>query len=158
MLNRIGLNASLIIFFIAAGDAVSLFSVKIYQENYSNRKEWNGAIGETQLQWLKMQLQQAEMNSEKVILLCHFPLLPVDQHVLWNDQEVLDLITGFSCVKAWFNGHNHAGGYVVHKGIHFVTFQGMVNTEQTSYATVLLEDNKMVITGIGREEDRKLDL
>lgn len=156
-------------FIILDGNDVSLYAwpegsqkyneaLEIHQKRYKNHETFNGALGDTQIAWLKKELERAEMESESVILLCHFPILPVDAHVLWNSADVLDLISSYSCVKAWFNGHNHAGAYAEYEGIHFVTFQGMVDTEETSYATVLLETDRLLIKGIGREKDRELIL
>lgn len=47
--------------------------------------------------------------------------------------KVLELIGSYRCVKAWLNGHNHAGAYAEYQGIHFITFNGMVDTEEISY-------------------------
>ena len=130
----------------------------IYQQHYADRETWNGAVGKSQMSWLKKELAQAELDGDPVILLCHFPVLPEENHILWNAGELVDLVSSYSCVKAWFNGHNHAGGYAEHQGIHFVTFQGMVDTDQNSYATVALGPNKLIIKGFGREQDRELEL
>ncbi len=154
-------------FIILDGNDVSLYawpknsekhqqSRRIYEQQYAHRETWNGAIGKAQMSWLKKELEQAEIDGNKVILLCHFPVLPEENHILWNAGELVDLVSSYSCVKAWFNGHNHAGGYAEHQGIHFVTFQGMVDTEQNSFATVTLGPDKLIINGIGREEDREL--
>ena len=154
-------------FIILDGNDVSLYAwpkhsenynqaSRIYQQQYADRETWNGAIGKSQMSWLNKELEQAEIDGNRVILLCHFPVLPKESHILWNAGELVDLISSYSCVKAWFNGHNHAGGYAEHQGIHFVTFQGMVDTDQNSYATVLLGQNKLIINGIGREQDREL--
>lgn len=42
------------------------------------------------------------------------------------------------------NGHNHFGGYVERKGVHYLTFQGMV------------DDKAIHIHGYGREPNREL--
>tara|TARA_B100001250_G_scaffold170341_1_gene146727 strand:- start:270 stop:1202 length:933 start_codon:yes stop_codon:yes gene_type:complete len=154
-------------FIILDGNDISLYawptgskendeSHQIYREKYENQESYNGALGDNQLAWLQEELEYAEKNSESVILLCHFPILPVDAHVLWNSKQVLDLISSYQSVKAWFNGHNHAGDYVEYDGIHFLTFRGMVDTEENSYATVVLENDQLLISGIGREENRNL--
>ena len=156
-------------FIILDGNDVSLYAwpklsenykqaLRIYEQEYADRETWNGAIGKSQMSWLNAELEQAEIDGDKVILLCHFPVLPEDSHILWNAGELVDLVSSYSCVKAWFNGHNHAGGYAEYQGIHFVTFQGMVDTDQNSYATVVLGSNKLIIKGFGREQDRELEL
>ena len=156
-------------FIILDGNDVSLFAwpkesqehnkaQEIHQRKYMNQPTYNGALGKDQMVWLKNQLEQAENQAEKVILLCHFPILPADAHVLWNSAEVLELISRYKCVKAWLNGHNHAGDYAEYQGIHFVTFKGMVDTQENSYATVHLQQNQLSVTGFGRETDMVLML
>ncbi|PHN03748.1 metallophosphoesterase [Flavilitoribacter nigricans] len=156
-------------FIVVDGNDVSLYAwpegstahqeaKKIYDTQYPGRPTYNGALGEAQMSWLQGELQKAEKAGEKVILFCHFPLLPVDNHVLWNSEEVVELISQYDCVKAWMNGHNHAGGYVEYKGIHFLTFKGMVDTEENSYATMELRENTIIIHGRGREPDRTLPI
>ena len=130
----------------------------IYQQQYADRETWNGAVGKSQMSWLKKELDQAEIDGDPVILLCHFPVLPEDNHILWNAGDLVDLVSSYSCVKAWFNGHNHAGGYAEYRGIHFITFQGMVDTDQNSYATVALGLDRLIIKGFGREQDRVLEV
>ena len=67
---------------------------------------WNGAIGEEQLQWFDNQLRQAENQNRKVAVFCHFPLLPYESHTLWNQAEIISVIENYNCVKLWLNGHN----------------------------------------------------
>lgn len=156
-------------FIILDGNDVSLFAWpmgskreiearEIHQRKYIDQATYNGALSNAQMAWLKVQLEQAESNAENVILLCHFPLFPADEHVLWNSTEVLELISGYGCVKAWLNGHNHAGDYAEYQGIHFITFKGMVDTEENSYATVQLQGDQLRVTGFGREDNLTLTL
>jgi hypothetical protein len=68
----------------------------------------------------------------------------------------LELIDRYPCVKAYFNGHYHAGGYTEINGIHMVNFHGMVDTRQDAFAVVTLTSDSILIRGFGREPDRKL--
>lgn len=156
-------------FIVVDGNDISLYAYpqgsaeyaaakSIYDRKYPDRPKYNGALGDEQMAWIEKELQKAQKKGEKVILLCHFPLLPVDNHILWNSEEVLELIGRYSCVKAWMNGHNHAGGYAEYQGIHFVTFKGMVDTEENAYATMRLKGNEIIIQGRGREPDRRLKI
>ena len=117
---------------------------------------WNGGVGTAQIDWLHKELKQAESNGEKVILMCHFPIYPKDIHNLWNDQEMLKLIDQYSCVKAWLNGHNHKGNYGERNGVHYITFKGMVDTKSNSYTLIEIDEEKMRISGFGREKNREL--
>lgn len=124
-----------------------------------NAKTWNGGLSSKQLKWLEKQLRSADRRGEKVILFCHFPLHPIDPHNLWNDQQVQKVLAAHPSVQAYFNGHNHAGAYGQKDGIHYLTFKGMVDTrEQTSYAIVRIQNDRILIRGFGRQDNRDLIL
>lgn len=129
---------------------------------YNSRKPkppvWNGGIDKKQITWLRAELAIAEKKDENVILLCHFPIFPVDAHNLWNDKEMLKLIDEYSCVKAWFNGHNHKGNYAERNGVHYITFHGMVDHKTNAYALVEVDQEKIRISGFGREPQRELSI
>lgn len=129
-----------------------------YEENQLDAPKWNGALGKDQLRWLKQVLVKAEQAEEKVILYSHFPVFPEDRHNLWNANEVVKLMSGYSCVKAFINGHNHAGNYASFGGIHFLTMKGMVDTTETAYSVIELTDDRLIVTGYGRQKDRELRL
>lgn len=118
-----------------------------------NAIEWNGGISRKQLDWLTGQLADAAENSEKVILLCHFPIAPDNIHNLLNYKEVSDIISKYNNIIAWFSGHNHDGSYAVNNNVHFVTFKGMVETKKSnSFAVIEAYRNKITIKGFGREK------
>lgn len=129
---------------------------KYYAEHKINSPKWNGAIGLTQLIWLKGVLEKASRNKEKVILYCHFPVFPENIHNLWNASEITSLIEDYPNVKAYINGHNHGGNYGVEKGVHYLTIKGMVDTNQSSYAVVQVYKDHLKIVGYGREDTRVL--
>ena len=133
-------------------------AVICYEKHGHGSPRWNGAIGPEQMEWLKGRLDLATENAEKVILFCHFPVWPENIHNLWNDDELLALIAGYPVVKAWLNGHNHAGNYAGKEGVHYITFKGMVDTEQNSWAVVTVQGDRLVVKGFGREEDRVLKI
>ena len=111
-----------------------------------------------QLTWLDQILTEADQEMVPVVLLCHFPVYPADVHNLWNAEEVVTLLERHPSVKAWLNGHNHAGNYGLKDGIHFVTFKGMVDTETNSFAKLTINHEQIIIRGFGRETDRLLIL
>lgn len=129
-----------------------------YEVNEIKSPRWNGALGDEQLFWLGSTLEDAEITGEKVVMFCHFPIYPENDHNLWNAQVVLRLIEKFSCVKAYINGHNHAGNYDVHNGIHYLTIKGMVDTRQTSYTVITLEKDGLQHFGSGREQNRTMKI
>ncbi|MEM7457386.1 MAG: metallophosphoesterase [Planctomycetota bacterium] len=123
-----------------------------------NAKAWNSAIGEAQFSWLEEQLKESLDNKERVIVFCHFPVMPAgDAHNLWNANEVVELLSRFDHVAAYMNGHNHGGNYARHNGCHFVNFKGMVETEvETAYAVVSCFSDRIEIEGFGLEPDQNL--
>lgn len=126
-------------------------------EATAGSRPWNGALGAEQLDWLAGALAAAEAAGEDVVLYCHFPVLPLDPgHNLWNAAEVVELIEAFPNVRAYINGHNHAGAYELHNGVHYVTLKGMVDTDETSYAVVTVHRDRLELEGFGREGDRVL--
>lgn len=133
-------------------------SVKLYEDYYSELPDYNGAIGKEQIEWLKAELSSSDQIKEKVMIFCHFPVLPNEGHVLWNSREIIDLISNYQCVKAWFNGHNHAGNYASENGIHYVTLKGMVDTPENSFAKIIVDSDKIFLKGFGREQDKILNI
>jgi predicted phosphodiesterase len=122
-----------------------------------NAVDWNGGMSTEQISWLKTELDISNTAGEKVFILCHFPLVPENVHNLLNYKEVLTVLENYHNVIAWMNGHNHAGNYGNFNMIHFVTFRGMVETDQlNSYARVDVYKNKIWITGTGREKNQIL--
>jgi manganese-dependent ADP-ribose/CDP-alcohol diphosphatase len=120
-------------------------------------KPWNGSLGDIQIAWLEKQLTAADRNNLKVIVLCHFPVLPKLEYNLWNDIEVVKVLERHPSVKAFFNGHHHPGNYLEQDEIHYVTFQGMVRSEdKTAFAVVELSDEVIIVSGEGREPNRTL--
>lgn len=134
-------------------------TARLKQEGKPNFHNWNGGLGANQLTWLEQQLQHAEIKKLKVAVFCHYPLLPYEAHALWNQEETLNVLKQFTCVKLWMNGHNHSGNYVFQHGIHFVNLKGMVETKnENTFAEVTLSKNRIEIRGFGREENRMLKI
>jgi len=153
-------------FVMLDGNALSLFSTPKGSEQWqaatayakaSKRKlaEYNGGLGAEQIEWLKAELEQARKASERVVLLCHYPLLPMDAHVLWDAEAVIEVVKeNRDLIAAWWNGHNHDGNYAARHGVHFLNFRGMVDTPQNSYARVDIFADRMEVAGYGREPRR----
>ncbi|KAL8057292.1 hypothetical protein ABFX02_04G175200 [Erythranthe guttata] len=83
---------------------------------------FNGAVGKEQIEWLDRVLEDATKLDQKVVIGCHL-LLDADassnEALLWNYNEVMDVVHRYSCVKACLAGHDHKGGYSVDShGVH----------------------------------------
>jgi manganese-dependent ADP-ribose/CDP-alcohol diphosphatase len=134
----------------------SLFN-SLKDKQFPYLKEWNGALSSDQLSWVKVELDIAVKNNQKVGFYCHFPIYPIDQHNIWNREQFLSLIKPYKNVKIFFNGHNHAGAYQLVDNVHYLTFKGMVDTENTSaFAKVKFDKDTITVEGFYREPSRKL--
>lgn len=132
----------------------SLFRV----DKVTNKTDYSGALSRVQLAWLKSELNSATLNNQNIVIFNHMPVLPKPNvHNLWNDYEVVNILSNYRNVRAYMNGHNHFGGYEMFKGIHFATIYGMVQGPTNSYAMVDFYENKMIIHGYGNQEDRILE-
>lgn len=126
-------------------------------KNAANAKDWNGGIGEEQFRWLENELAIATASDEDVILLCHYPLFPAGAaHNLWNDDQLKKLISKNSSVIAYFNGHQHSGGYEYAEGIHYVNFKGMVEGSENAFSIIKIFPDRIQIIGYGIEDSREL--
>lgn len=111
--------------------------------------EWNGAIGEVQRRWLAQQLAEAARQGEKVVVFCHLPVLPGScspDLLLWDHQEVLQILDGCPTLVAYLCGHDHHGGHGNRRGVHYETFPGMVEqaAEHSSFMVDVHADRLVV--------------
>ena len=119
-----------------------------------NAKAYNGAVSPEQLLWLHDELEQAEAAGERVLVFSHFPAQPPEgEACLWNDGDVRWILDQFSdVVVAHINGHDHRGGYAEAGGIHYLTLNAMVETEdQNAFAIFRLYQNRVEVEGHGRQ-------
>lgn len=116
---------------------------------------WNGGISQKQLKWFDTVLARCEKAGENVLVFSHHPLYPYTEFTALNNREILNVINNYSCVKALFAGHHHAGAFAYYKNIPVVTVEGMIETEtQNSFGVVTLYKDKIVVEGKGRMTSR----
>ena len=117
---------------------------------------WTGGLSQEQINWLEKNLNDTQQTGEKVIVFCHFPIVPESVHNLWNAEEVLEMLTCYSNVIAYMNGQNHNGAYTKVSDQHYLTFKGMVDTDETAFAVLHVYENRIEVKGVGRQEDKTL--
>jgi len=147
-------------------------------ENYRQARQWveklraegmsedetcnRCGVGEGQQQWLRDTLRQSRERGERVIVFGHIPVVAApggEWALIYNHEEIREVLESAGCVVAYFNGHDHGGGYAYRDGIHYVTLEGMVQgPDETAYATVELYDDRIEIHGVGRTPSRDLAL
>lgn len=124
--------------------------------------KFNGSLSKEQLSWLHSVLKQAEANKQKAVIFSHVPFNPeVGDPVtlLWNYQDVLDVLQQFNCVVACFHGHTHVWDYAVDdKGVHYCVFDGVVEAplDSNAFATLHVKDDSIAIEGFGVVPSRVL--
>jgi len=117
---------------------------------------WNGALGNTQLDWLERTLRDAVVRQQEIIVFGHYPLAPEDRHNLWNHQAVVTLLRRYRA-RAYFGGHQHAGGYQRLDGTDFITLKGLVDgADSTPFAVVELAADMLTLHGYGPQNSLAL--
>ena len=138
--------------------ADSLFQYLVADDR-PNAKEWNGGVSREQLRWLDRTLGEAAARDERVVVFTHHPVYPSNAHNVWNDREVLEVLSAHDNAAAVMSGHNHGGNYGADRGIHFLTLKGMVETpDSTAYAVVEASADRLEVIGFGREVDRIFEI
>lgn len=119
---------------------------------------YNGAVGGEQMKWLDDVLQDATKLKQKVVVCCHLPLDPgvsYQEALLWNYDEVMNVIHQYNCVKVCLSGHDHKGGYSIDfRGIHHRSFEAALEcppgTDAFGYIEVF--DDRLMLVGTDRME------
>jgi manganese-dependent ADP-ribose/CDP-alcohol diphosphatase len=121
-----------------------------------NAQPWNGAVGAEQRRWLNRVLTGADRQHQRAIVFCHFPVVPAScrpAHLLWDHAEVVSILEAHSSVVAFFDGHDHRGGYASEKEIHYVTFPALVEHEPgEACKTVDVYSDHLVIRSLSGAE------
>ena len=130
---------------------------KLTSEGYPNSFEWNGEMSKKQIEWFKSELAEARDRNEHVLVFSHHTIEPAGPHNVYNREEILEIISEYDNIIAWFCGHDHSGGYSNLNRIHFVTMKGMVETpDSNAWAVVEIYHNKLLIKGRGIEKSQIL--
>jgi len=123
---------------------------------------YNGAFGGEQLAWLSETLERAEGKGERAIIMTHVPVCPGSSSsltLLWNYDEVLEILHSSSVVVAVLAGHEHEGGYLQdEKGIHHVTLQSPLECplDRVAFASFDVHMDKLELRGRGNVPSRTL--
>lgn len=135
------------------------------RKHRKNAQKFNGALSDEQIVWMRHQMSEACNQSQRVLIFLHHPMRPVGEPTnLWNDLEVVPIITSYPCVVGVVNGHAHKFLYDFHHtmfgDVHFVTFGGMVQSPFTSWGFVEVYQDTMHVHGLvfGRAIDLRYDI
>lgn len=123
---------------------------------------FNGAVGKDQMEWLDGVLQDATSSNQKVVICSHLPLDPhasSNEALLWNYNEVMDLIHRYDCVKVCFAGHDHKGGYSVDScGVHHRILEAALECPPgtNAFGRIDLYPNGLVLSGSDRLKSQEM--
>ena len=116
---------------------------------------WNGGISKKQMQWLDSLLAVQEKEKHPVIICTHHPLYPFSEFTALNNEQILQTLARYSCVKLVLSGHHHAGAFGYYQGIPMVTLEGIVETEkQNAYSIIEITQDSIRLKGYGRTASR----
>ncbi len=120
---------------------------------------WNGGVSARQLEWLNRLLKESEKAGRRVMIFSHHPFYPRTPFSALNDEQVMEVVRPYSCVKAIFSGHHHAGGFAFFNRIPVVTVEGMIETkDRNAYGLVEIYPDRIVVEGKGRMSSRVFEL
>lgn len=123
---------------------------------------FNGAVGQEQLKWLDHVLEEATKLNQKVVICCHIPLDPrssSNEALLWNYDEVMEVIHRYNCVKVCLSGHDHKGGHSVDSfGVHHRVLEAALECPPgtDAYGYIDLFDDSLSLTGSDRLESQEM--
>lgn len=137
-------------------EAVALLD-SLKESGAANARQYNGAIGKAQREWMVQELSGAERRGESVICFAHMPLMPLSgQFTLWNNAQIAALLQKYACVRVFLAGHHHKGGCNRFGSIQHFIFQGMIEGLDNHYAIVEVYPDKLVICGYGAQRNETL--
>lgn len=132
---------------------------KIKKEGKENGQSYNGGISSFQLKWLNNQLHDAQQKQQNVIIFTHHPLYPSSVFTALNNEEILEALSLYSCVKLVISGHHHTGSFGYYNQIPCITIEGMIETEnENAYGILDIFEDKIILSGKGRTQSYEFPL
>ncbi len=127
-------------------------------------QEWPGFFKESTWAWLEGLLDEAQKNSENVILFCHVPVLsdacarpdgdPGEKDPtarIIEHERMLALMDKYANIRAYIAGHYHPGGLIIRNGVMHKTVRSVCDYHFPTACVMLADDEKIKIDGIGME-------
>jgi 3',5'-cyclic AMP phosphodiesterase CpdA len=136
-------------------------------EDYTRNNAWvwtDTWIHEAQRNWLIADLQAA--GQKPTIVSIHQNLHNADDYSVENSAAIRTILETNGNVTHVFQGHRHEGSYARVNGIHYVTFQAMLNCPTSAtgtgtangnnYSLVTIRDTSVIVDGQVRSPDRTM--
>jgi manganese-dependent ADP-ribose/CDP-alcohol diphosphatase len=124
-------------------------------------KRWNGGTGEVQTNWFRSELSRAEAKGVRVIVASHHALAPGscrETHRAWNGDELAAACAASPAFVLALAGHDHPGGFIVHRGRPFVTVEALLEAQddRNAFAVLRVYEDRVVIDGMGTDITSRL--
>jgi hypothetical protein len=136
-------------------------------KDYSRADTWTWTdtwLHKPQRDWLIADLQAA--GQKPTIVSIHQNLHNADDYSVENSDTVRKIIETNGNVTHVFQGHRHEGSYTRVNGIHYITFQAMLNCPMAAtgtgtangnnYSLVTIRDTSVIVDGQMRSPDRTM--
>lgn len=118
----------------------------------------NGGVSQAQLEWLENELVASEKQRQRVVICCHIPVLPgvgPKSALVWNYDEVLEVIHRHRVVAAVISGHIHTAGHRRDTcGIHHLVLPGVVEIPlgEPAHGFLDVQQDALVLRGFGLQK------
>lgn len=116
---------------------------------------FGGGASPRQLEWLQLELEQTRACGQRAIVCGHLPLFPgtcPPACLLWNYEQVLQLLQSSGVVAATVAGHSHQNGWLLDEehGIHHVVLPGVIETppDRDCYGFLDLHEHGLALRGV----------
>jgi predicted MPP superfamily phosphohydrolase len=136
-------------------------------KDYSRADTWTWTdtwLHKPQRDWLIADLQAA--GQKPTIVSIHQNLHNADDYSVENSDTVRKILETNGNVTHVFQGHRHEGSYARVNGIHYITFQAMLNCPSSAsgtgtangnnYSLVTIRDTSVIVDGQQRSPDRTM--
>ncbi|XP_042043988.1 manganese-dependent ADP-ribose/CDP-alcohol diphosphatase-like isoform X1 [Salvia splendens] len=123
---------------------------------------FNGAVGEEQMEWLDNVLEDATKLNQNVVVCCHLPLDPGASSIeslLWNYDDVMEVIHRYNCVKVCLGGHDHRGGHSVDsRGVHHRVLEAALECPSgtNAFGSIDIFHDRLLLSGADRMESQEM--
>lgn len=114
---------------------------------------FGGGISCTQKDWIRSELMDARERNQNVVVSCHIPLIEglyTYTCLVWNYEEIKELLQEFPNVKLALYGHTHQMSYLRDAtGIHHLIVPGLVEAEpdKMGFGSLNIYDDRMEVVG-----------
>lgn len=120
---------------------------------------YNGGVSDEQLRWLERILTHSKHNNEQVVIICHQPIVSYSnpKALLWNAEELQQIIWSAGNVKLWLAGHDHGGQYSKDDyGVHHLIPPAPIECEhgQTAFGHIEVFDDRFSLHWNGKIPNR----